>query len=48
MALLRGVGNRVRPPVLLPLQLPDDVRGVSGFESSSRETKTFADKLEFC
>jgi len=46
MALLRGVGNGVWPSVLLPLQLPNDVRGVGGFESTPRETEAFADEFE--
>jgi len=45
--LLRGVGNRIGSPVFLPLQLPNDVGGVSGFESPSRETKAFANEFEF-
>jgi len=46
VALLRGVWDGIRPPVLLPLQLSDDVRGVSGLESTPREAKTFANELE--
>jgi len=46
MALLGGVGNGVGPPVLLPLQLPNEFRGVGGFEPASREAETLADQLE--
>ena len=46
MMLLRGVRNRFGPPVLLPLQLSDDSRGVRGFKSTPRETKPFTNKLE--
>jgi len=48
MALLRGVGNGVWPPILLPLQLPDDVWGIGGFESAPHETEAFANELELC
>ena len=47
MALLRGVRDSVGPAILFPLQLSDEVRGVSGFESPSRETKAFANEFEF-
>ena len=33
--------------IFLPLQLPDEVRGVGGFETAAREAKTFANELEF-
>jgi len=47
MVLFGGVGNGVWPPVLLPLQLPNDVRGVGGFKSTPRETEAFADEFKF-
>ena len=47
MTMLRGVRNGVGPPVFLPLQLADEMRGVSGFESSPSETKPFSNKFKF-
>jgi len=46
VALLRGVGDSVGPPIFLPLQLSDKVRGVRSFESTPREAEAFANKLE--
>src|SRR6267154_990233 len=47
MSGLRGEGYRgVGPPVLLPLQLPDEVGRIGGLEPTSRETKTFPDQFE--
>jgi len=44
---LRSEGyHGVGPPVLLPLQLPHEVGGVSGFEAASRESQAFADEFE--
>jgi len=47
MAGLRGEGYcGVGPPVLLPLQLSDEVGRIGGLEPTSRETKTFPDQFE--
>jgi len=47
VALLWGVGNSVGPPIFFPLQLPDKVRGVCGFESTPREAEAFSNEFEF-
>src|SRR5712671_2036649 len=45
-SLLRGIGNRLGPPVFFPLQLSNKVRGVSGFEATPSEPKMFTNEFE--
>ena len=44
--MTRGVGDGFGPAVFLPLQLPNDVRGVGGFKAAAREAKTLANEFE--
>jgi len=47
LPLLWGIGYRLSPLVLLPLQLSDDVSSIGGLESALRESEALLDEFEF-
>src|SRR5712672_624661 len=47
LPLLWGEGYGFSPPILLPLQLPDDIGCVSSLETTPHESEAFSDKFEF-
>src|SRR5712672_1975772 len=46
LPLLRSKGDRFGSPILLPLQLSDDLGGIGGLKTTPREREALPDKLQ--